>query len=68
VATTSTSRERSFVSPVLVPGKSYYYTIQATYQQGGRSVVVTREVEVRAGKTTQVHLGAARTIQAVVRR
>jgi len=68
VATVSTSTERSFVSPVLVPGQSYYYTVQATFEQAGKSVVVTREVEVRAGKTTQVHLGAARTIQAVVRR
>jgi len=68
VATVATSTERTFVSPVLVPGQSYYYTIQATFEQAGKSVVVTREVEVRAGKTTQVNLGASRTVEAVVRR
>jgi uncharacterized protein (TIGR03000 family) len=66
--TTSTARERTFVSPKLVPGQAYYYTIEATYVKGGRSVVVKRQVEVRAGKTTQVTLGASRTVEALVRR
>ena len=47
--TTSRGTTRSFQSPSLEPGKSYWYTIKATWTQGGQPVTAERAVEVRAG-------------------
>jgi uncharacterized protein (TIGR03000 family) len=67
VATSSTSAERTFLSPNLVPGQAYYYTLEATYTQSGKPVVVRRSVEVRAGKTTEINLRASRTLEVAAR-
>ena len=46
MATVSTSNERSFVSPVLVPGQSYYYTIQATFVDDSGATETSNQVTV----------------------
>ena len=46
---------RYYVSPVLLPGKTYTGTVKATFKRlGGKVVSETREVEARAGHTTKV--------------
>lgn len=55
-ATTSTSSERTFETPDLVAGKSYAYTLEATFQQDGKAVVVSKKVKIEAGKTATVDL------------
>ena len=55
-ATTSTSSERTFETPDLVAGKTYAYTLEATFQQDGKAVVVSKKVKIEAGKTATVDL------------
>src|SRR5262249_17824143 len=62
--TRSTSGRRVFVSPPLVPGKPCRYSLHATFVRGGVPVVVTGEVDVRAGKTTKVTLPAGAAVAA----
>lgn len=57
-ATTSKTATRMFVTPTLTVGKTYSYTLRATYTQDGKPVVVTRDVAVRAGMTARVTLSA----------
>jgi uncharacterized protein (TIGR03000 family) len=57
-ATQSTSTNRVFVSPVLEPGKDFYYTLKAEFVRNGKRVAASKEVTVRAGKETRVSFAA----------
>jgi uncharacterized protein (TIGR03000 family) len=52
--TEETGMDRLFMSPALNPGKTYTYTIKATWTDKGEEVVRTAEVRVRAGRATLV--------------
>ncbi len=54
-ATTSTATQRVFVTPALVPGKAYHYTMKVEYVQDGKPVVASKKVDVSAGKETTVN-------------
>jgi uncharacterized protein (TIGR03000 family) len=54
--TTSTSDLRTFVSPVLQPGKTFHYTLKASVVRDGKTIEVEEKVEVRAGAQTRVTL------------
>lgn len=54
--TTSTSGQRTFVSPPLQPGVDYYYTLRAEVQRDGQTVATTQRVQVRAGQDITVTL------------
>jgi uncharacterized protein (TIGR03000 family) len=60
--TTSTSSTRVFVSPTLQPGKAYRYTLEASFVQDGKPVVVKKSVRVRAGRQTEVALTPATAV------
>jgi uncharacterized protein (TIGR03000 family) len=47
--TRSTGAVREYDSPPLSPGYDYTYQVQATWQQGGRTVSQSREVSVTRG-------------------
>jgi len=53
-ATASTSTQRVFVTPALVPGKAYHYNMKVEYVQDGKPVVATKKVDVTAGNETKV--------------
>jgi uncharacterized protein (TIGR03000 family) len=51
--TTQTGAYRLFTTPPLVKGKSYHYTVEATFLHGGKKVTQQQRVAVYAGgKTT----------------
>jgi uncharacterized protein (TIGR03000 family) len=58
-ATTSTSDQRVFVSPVLPAGQEYHYTLQAEVVVDGKPVTISKTVAVRAGE--EVHVGLTPT-------
>jgi uncharacterized protein (TIGR03000 family) len=58
-ATTSTSAERTFISPELPVDRSFNYSLQAEFQLEGRTVTVSKMVSVRAGMESRVTIGAA---------
>jgi uncharacterized protein (TIGR03000 family) len=64
VATTSTSASRSFVTPVLENGKTYIYTLKAEIVREGKAVTVAKQVEVRAGLTSEVSFEMPETVAA----
>jgi uncharacterized protein (TIGR03000 family) len=47
--TRQSGAERSFRSPPLTPGKTYFYDVKARWTEGGKPVERTRTVDVRAG-------------------
>jgi uncharacterized protein (TIGR03000 family) len=53
---TSTSSTRSFVTPPLVEGKDYHYTLSAEFGRGSMNVTLKEVISVRAGKETIVDL------------
>jgi uncharacterized protein (TIGR03000 family) len=55
-ATKSTSSTRVFVSPELIPGQDFFYTLTAEIVRDGKPVTQTERITVRAGQTTQVSL------------
>jgi uncharacterized protein (TIGR03000 family) len=55
-ATTSTSDQRVFVSPVLPAGQEYHYTLQAEVVVDGKPVTISKTVAVRAGEEAHVSL------------
>jgi uncharacterized protein (TIGR03000 family) len=55
-ATKATSANRVFTSPVLEPGKDYFYTLKAEMNQDGKTVTTTKRITVRAGEETRVNL------------
>jgi uncharacterized protein (TIGR03000 family) len=57
-ATTSTSAQRVFVSPVLNPGREYHYTLKAEFKKDGKTVSMSKDVTVKAGNETRVTMDA----------
>jgi uncharacterized protein (TIGR03000 family) len=53
-ATAKTSATREFVTPPLQNGKTYVYTMKAEVVRDGEAQVVSKEVTVRPGQTTNV--------------
>ncbi|HZZ80553.1 MAG TPA: TIGR03000 domain-containing protein [Gemmataceae bacterium] len=53
-ATTSTSAVRTLVTPVLVNGSDYVYTMQAEITREGRVQTQSQQVTVRSGETSNV--------------
>jgi uncharacterized protein (TIGR03000 family) len=51
---TQTSATRTFVTPALQPGTTYYYNLRAESVRDGKTVAATKRVTVRAGETTRV--------------
>src|SRR5262245_1266001 len=57
VPTRQTGSERVFVSPPLESGRSYTYTVTATWQPNNYTTITrTRKVPVKAGQELQVDL------------
>jgi uncharacterized protein (TIGR03000 family) len=54
--TNATSDTRRFVTPPLEPGATYRYVLRAELDRNGEKVKASRNVEVRAGETSQVYL------------
>jgi len=54
--TTSTSERRVFNSPPLTPGKTYHYTLKAEVAVAGKTEVITKVVDVQAGRETEAKL------------
>jgi uncharacterized protein (TIGR03000 family) len=52
--TTSTSSERTFVSPALPQGQQFQYTLRAEIIRDGRTIAETQQINVRAGEETRV--------------
>lgn len=48
------SSVRTFTTPRLEPGRSFYYTLKAEVEQDGQTVVDSRRVVVQAGKKVEV--------------
>jgi uncharacterized protein (TIGR03000 family) len=59
LVTTSTSNRRVFVSPTLNTGRDYTYSLKAEFVRDGKNVVITKDVNVRAGAETSVSLDAS---------
>jgi uncharacterized protein (TIGR03000 family) len=51
--TKSTSSRRSFVTPELQPGQSYFYVLRAEVDRDGKTVAQSKKVTVRAGQTVE---------------
>jgi uncharacterized protein (TIGR03000 family) len=47
---------RTFYTPSLEPGYTYYYVLEGTWTEGGKDKTVTRKVKFQASKTVQVDL------------
>jgi uncharacterized protein (TIGR03000 family) len=54
--TQSRSDVRTFVSPPLDAGKTYHYNLRAEMDRNGEKVHASQNVQVRAGKTSEVYL------------
>jgi len=54
--TQATSDTRHFVTPPLEPGATYRYVLYAELNRNGRKVTASRNVEVRAGQTSDVYM------------
>jgi len=55
-ATSSTSTVRTFQSPKLDDGKTYAYTIEASFVQDGKQMKSSKQVSFQAGKTVNLDL------------
>lgn len=51
-----TSATRTFYTPELGMGASHFYLMKASFARGGKEVVVTRKIGVRAGDSIHVYL------------
>jgi uncharacterized protein (TIGR03000 family) len=49
-----TGRHRRFLSPPLIPGKSYTYKIRVRWMKDGKAVVEERSIEFRAGESVPI--------------
>jgi uncharacterized protein (TIGR03000 family) len=56
---TQTGSYREFVSPPLVPGQDYTYTVRATWNDNGREASAEKSVHVAAGSRVEVDLMTA---------
>jgi uncharacterized protein (TIGR03000 family) len=66
--TTTTSGQRTFSTPALDSGKTYFYTLTAEVNRGGVARTVTEKVYVRPNQTTQVSLSIPETGSSVASR
>src|SRR5262249_45141643 len=57
----STASRRSFVTPELQPGQTYYYVLRAEVDLDGKTVSETKRVTVRAGQQIQASFGDLET-------
>jgi uncharacterized protein (TIGR03000 family) len=57
--TTSTSADRTFVTPPLEAGKTFHYELKAVIGSGENKTTIERRVAVRAGQQTNVALQPA---------
>ncbi len=66
-STSSIGPRRLFVSPPLLRGKEFTYTLRAERMRGDKSVVASKTITIRAGEETQVDLrsGYATVAEAV---
>src|SRR5690242_3727802 len=55
-STVSTGTHRVFVSPPLVRGKEFSYTLRAKRMRGGEPTFLSKTITVRAGEETRVDL------------
>jgi uncharacterized protein (TIGR03000 family) len=55
-ATTSRGALRTYQSPPLTPGKSYFYTVRVAWVENGKVVSQSRHVPVKAGDVECVYL------------
>ena len=55
-STASTGAHRVFLSPPLVLGKEYSYTLRAEQMRGGEARFRSKTIKIRAGEETQVDL------------
>ena len=62
VQTRSTSGLRTFVSPSLEAGKTFAYTLTASYTREGQPVSVSKRVQVEAGQTVKVNMHSATAV------
>lgn len=53
-ATSQKSAQRTFLTPKLESGRTHAYELRARWNQDGRVVEETREIHVRANRTTRV--------------
>ena len=65
-ATTSTSANRTFISPELAAGRDFSYTLRAEITREGQTMSCTEQVNVRAGEETMVSLPMAKFAAASV--
>jgi uncharacterized protein (TIGR03000 family) len=49
----STSTRRTFVTPELQPGQTYFYVLRAEVDRDGKTVSQSKRVTVRAGQLVQ---------------
>jgi uncharacterized protein (TIGR03000 family) len=61
-ATRATGTKRLFTSPPIVEGRSYSYTFKMELVRDGKTVSVTKEVTVSAGKETTVSFDDPRSV------
>jgi uncharacterized protein (TIGR03000 family) len=47
-------RIRQFVTPELLPGRTYRYDVRATWKEDGRDVVIQRSIRVSAGDRAEI--------------
>jgi uncharacterized protein (TIGR03000 family) len=62
VTTKTTGEVRTFATPELETGKTFSYTVEAKFLKDDKEVVVTKTVEVTAGKTTKVDLNSGEAV------
>jgi uncharacterized protein (TIGR03000 family) len=55
--TTRSAAEETFTTPALELGRAYQYTFKAEAVRDGKTVTLTRRVEVQAGRQSQVDFG-----------
>jgi uncharacterized protein (TIGR03000 family) len=54
--TTSTSAQRTFVTPDLAAGQEYHYTLTAEVTVDGKPIVFSERVTVKAGESSRITL------------
>jgi uncharacterized protein (TIGR03000 family) len=56
--------KRTFETPALEPGRSYFYTVEADVKKDGKTSTEKRRIEVEAGKAVTVDLRPATAVAA----
>jgi uncharacterized protein (TIGR03000 family) len=61
-ATTSTSATRYYQTPALTNGKTYAYTMEASFVKDGAPVKVSKKVNFKAGETVRLDLTSDKAV------